>query len=86
MGQFQDDDTVIRLTDGTYYFTVSVFHGLHCVERVRKYIYKDHYYPDLTEMQSIALLKHTEHCIDYFLQYLQCNADTTLLPMEWTTE
>ncbi|KAK3344833.1 hypothetical protein B0H65DRAFT_186913 [Neurospora tetraspora] len=86
MGQFQDDDTVIRLTDGTYYFTVSVFHGLHCVERVRKYIYKDHYYPDLSEMQAIALLKHTEHCIDYFLQYLQCNADTTLLPMEWTTE
>lgn len=32
------------------------------------------------------LTMFTEHCIDWLRQYVQCNADTTLIPFYWGTK
>ncbi|KAK4204612.1 hypothetical protein QBC40DRAFT_292781 [Triangularia verruculosa] len=67
LGQFATDDTIIQLNDdkGGYYTTVSVYHGLHCIERLHHYIYSDHYYPNLTQNEQFILKRHTEHCLDW---------------------
>jgi hypothetical protein len=30
-----------------------------------------------------SLTCETEHCVDWLRQYVQCNADTTLIPYYW---
>lgn len=60
LGQFAEDDTIVKLTDGSgYYSTVTVFHGLHCVNRLHHYLYPDHYYPDLDKDEQFLLKRHT---------------------------
>ncbi|KAI1181364.1 hypothetical protein F5B17DRAFT_425666 [Nemania serpens] len=29
------------------------------------------------------LRRHTEHCLDWLRQYLQCNVDPTIIPIRW---
>ncbi|RDA88375.1 hypothetical protein CP532_5556, partial [Ophiocordyceps camponoti-leonardi (nom. inval.)] len=87
LGQYTGDDNIVKLTDGSgYYTTVAVFHGLHCVRRLHHAIYADHYYPGLSEEETFLLKRHTEHCIDWLRQYVQCNADTTLIPIQWAAD
>ncbi|KAI0446906.1 hypothetical protein F4803DRAFT_546758 [Xylaria telfairii] len=87
IGQFSGDDTIVQLTDGSGYFvTLAVYHGLHCVQRLHHYIYKDHYYGNLTDWEMFTLKRHTEHCLDWLRQYLQCNVDTTLIPIRWNAD
>ncbi|RDA95408.1 hypothetical protein CP533_3436 [Ophiocordyceps camponoti-saundersi (nom. inval.)] len=87
LGQYAGDDSIVKLTDGSgYYTTVAVFHGLHCVQRLHHAIYADHYYPGLSEDETFLLKRHTEHCIDWLRQYVQCNADTTLIPIQWAAD
>ncbi|GAW18401.1 hypothetical protein ANO14919_078760 [Xylariales sp. No.14919] len=60
IGQFSGDDTIVQLSDGSGYFvTLAVYHGLHCVQRLHHYIYKDHYYGNLTDWEMFTLKRHT---------------------------
>ncbi|KJZ71683.1 hypothetical protein HIM_08921 [Hirsutella minnesotensis 3608] len=87
LGQFEGDDSIVELADGTgHYSTVAVFHGLHSVQRLHHYLYLDHYYPHLSEKELFLLKRHTEHCLDWLRQYVQCNADTTLIPIRWSAD
>ncbi|POR36614.1 Hypothetical protein TPAR_09138 [Tolypocladium paradoxum] len=90
LGQFSEDDSIVQLADGTgYWITVSVFHGLHCIERLHHFLYSETYYPGLSEDDTFTLKLHTErpeHCLDWLRHYVQCNADTTLIPIQWTAE
>ncbi|RDW81524.1 oxidase ustYa family protein [Aspergillus mulundensis] len=84
LGPFADDESVIELADGSGYFaTLAVFHGLHCLKRFHHYIHRNSYYPNTTAEDEASLLYHTEHCVDWLRQYVQCNADTTLIPFYW---
>ncbi|KAK0616154.1 hypothetical protein B0T14DRAFT_604523 [Immersiella caudata] len=84
LGPLANDPTVVRATDGSgSYSMLAVYHGLHCVERLHHVLYTDHYYPNMTSSEVFLLKQHTEHCLDYLRQYIQCNADTTIIPMHW---
>ncbi|KAI8623073.1 hypothetical protein F5Y19DRAFT_459850 [Xylariaceae sp. FL1651] len=85
LGGFKNDDSIIELTDGSgYYVTISVFHGLHCVRRLHKYIWSEVYYANVSDHDAFFLRRHTEHCLDWIRQYVQCHADPTLIPIHWT--
>ncbi|KAK4443533.1 hypothetical protein QBC34DRAFT_310847 [Podospora aff. communis PSN243] len=86
LGEFRGQKSIVKLSDGSgFYVTVAFQHALHCVQRLHRYLYKDHYHPGLSESDAFALLSHTEHCLDWLRQYVQCNADTTLIPIRWAT-
>ncbi|KAG9384424.1 DUF3328 domain containing protein [Pyrenophora tritici-repentis] len=56
LGQTFVDDSVVKLTDGSGVFaTLTVFHGLHCIERLHHYLYFDHYYSTFTEEEKSTL-------------------------------
>lgn len=60
LGQFAGEKSLVKLSDGSgYYMTMSVFHGLHCIQRLHHYIYHDHYYPNISEAEDFALKAHT---------------------------
>lgn len=39
--------------------TVAVQHALHCVQRLHRYMYKDHYHAGLSDEDAFALKQHT---------------------------
>lgn len=45
---------------------------------------KDTQRRELGGTQADQDLTTPDHCIEYLRQYIQCNADTTLIPMRWT--
>jgi hypothetical protein len=38
----------VQLPDGDYLGTLNVFHDLHCLRRVTRLLYADHYFPNIT--------------------------------------
>ncbi|KAH6641165.1 hypothetical protein F5144DRAFT_527393 [Chaetomium tenue] len=86
LGEYKGQKSLIQLSDGSgFYMTVAVQHALHCVQRLHHHLYKDHYYSGFSDNDTFALKQHTEHCLDWLRQYVQCNADTTLIPIRWAS-
>ncbi|KAL8736634.1 MAG: hypothetical protein Q9181_002299 [Wetmoreana brouardii] len=53
------NQTSLELADGSGHLaTIGVYHELHCLKRTRKWMYKDHYYPNLTDLQHKEHEKH----------------------------
>ena len=42
-------ESTLTLKDGSGYVAeLSVYHELHCIRRIRRHLYLDHYYPNMT--------------------------------------
>ncbi|KAE9379519.1 hypothetical protein N431DRAFT_460772 [Stipitochalara longipes BDJ] len=64
------------------YSGVDLFHSLHCLNEIRKFLYPEYYAEkDPTEAEKRVERVHQEHCLDYIRQSLQCGGDLT--PMNW---
>ncbi|KAI9043189.1 oxidase ustYa family protein [Aspergillus affinis] len=76
---------LVELNDGSgdVYANVAVYHSVHCIKRVHHMLYFEHYHPERSEKQKIDLLQHAEHCLQYLLDAVRCNADLTIFPMQW---
>lgn len=56
---FRDIPTLAELSDGSgIYGSVSVFHSIHCLKRLRFLLYPENYYPDATEEKMFELQAH----------------------------
>ncbi|KAK4445306.1 hypothetical protein QBC34DRAFT_306978, partial [Podospora aff. communis PSN243] len=73
----------VKLPDGGYLGTLTVFHELHCVKHLRHFLYASHYFPDLTPDQIEARRIHLEHCIDLLRAGVMCRGDVAPLTMRW---
>ncbi|KAI1909231.1 hypothetical protein LOZ12_005688 [Ophidiomyces ophidiicola] len=63
---------------GHHLAKLAVFHQLHCLDKIRRYVHNDHY--NMTdEGQSVSIIDHVDHCIDIIRQVIMCRADTTLI-------
>ncbi|KAK9422661.1 hypothetical protein SUNI508_00524 [Seiridium unicorne] len=62
---------------------VTAFHDLHCLNMLRKALYPD-YYPEMRKKEGFEA--HLDHCLDSLRLTLMCDADTTLIPVEWSNE
>ncbi|KAI1409257.1 hypothetical protein F5Y13DRAFT_182154 [Hypoxylon sp. FL1857] len=82
--QFSEGDSTIAFKDGSGYIAeMGVYHELHCVKRVRRYLYLDHYYPNMTEVDLERENTHIDHCLEYWRQSAMCRGDTTLGTFFW---
>ncbi|KAJ5171444.1 uncharacterized protein N7500_004227 [Penicillium coprophilum] len=71
--------TSVELRDGSGYMAaLDVYHQLHCLRWVRRYIHQDHY--NSTEEN---LGQHIDHCLDGLRQYVMCNADLSINTFDW---
>ncbi|QUC23353.1 uncharacterized protein UV8b_07594 [Ustilaginoidea virens] len=71
----------------SYLGLVEVFHHVHCVDFIRKYIFKEHY-PDWRNLGGPpeAVLGHVDHCIDLLRQKVLCDADVGLMAYSYDPE
>ncbi|KAI0153413.1 hypothetical protein BJ166DRAFT_616593 [Pestalotiopsis sp. NC0098] len=74
--------TSIPLLDdqGGYLVALDVYHELHCLNMLRRQIYRD-WYPDRHTMEK--QLEHADHCIDALRQALMCHGDIALMTYDW---
>ncbi|KAG4436217.1 hypothetical protein IFR05_008313 [Cadophora sp. M221] len=70
----------VRFTDGSGYFgQMTVFHHLHCIKRIHKFLHVEHYWPNATVDELFLLRAH-----NYTLrQAIMCHGDTSLITFKW---
>lgn len=85
LGEYRDQPGLVEVADGSgYYASISAYHSLHCIKRLHHLMYFDHYYPNKTDQESMFIRKHHgHHCLNALRQTVQCNADLSILPMQW---
>ncbi|KAI1185421.1 hypothetical protein F5B17DRAFT_32940 [Nemania serpens] len=76
-------DKTVQLPDGDYVGVLNVFHDLHCIRRVGRMLYQDHYWPNSTSEERHHNIIHSAHCLDRVRQSLQCQADITIGTFTW---
>ncbi|KAF1815939.1 hypothetical protein P152DRAFT_455666 [Eremomyces bilateralis CBS 781.70] len=84
--QYAEVDS-LKLADGSgdYIGLLGMHHELHCLKKIRHWIYKDFYYPNLT-VGSEAYVEnkvHVDHCIENIRVSTMCRADTSLNTFAW---
>ncbi|KAJ6442617.1 GTP:AMP phosphotransferase, mitochondrial [Purpureocillium lavendulum] len=72
--------TSVPLLDGSGYMAgLDVYHQLHCLRYVRRYLHKDYY--NMTEEKNLG--QHIDHCLDSLRKYIMCNADVVIQTFDW---
>ncbi|KAK0122265.1 hypothetical protein ONS95_010515 [Cadophora gregata] len=63
-----------------YFAYIDVFHQLHCLDLVRKYIFRG-YYPSYIAFQDTEerILFHVDHCMDIIRQKIMCDSDIDVI-------
>lgn len=64
-----------------YIAQIDVFHQIHCLDMVRKEVFSEHYFKDITRTELRTA--HVNHCIHIILQNLMCNADVGMITHNW---
>ncbi|PFH57164.1 hypothetical protein XA68_15424 [Ophiocordyceps unilateralis] len=74
----------VAAPDGSGFLgTLNVFHEIHCLKRIKQYMYPDYYFPNMTDDAREMNRLHNEHCIDFLRQSAMCHGDIGLLTYEW---
>ncbi|OTA99908.1 hypothetical protein M426DRAFT_66929, partial [Hypoxylon sp. CI-4A] len=73
--------TSLVMKDGSGFLgALGVYHELHCIKRLRKWIYRDYFYPNMTEIEYEERSSHAEHCLEQIRQSAVCRGDITVTP------
>ncbi|KAI8950686.1 hypothetical protein F4801DRAFT_548030 [Xylaria longipes] len=82
--RFSEGDSTIAFKDGSGYIAeLGVYHELHCVKRVRRYLSLENYYPNMTDEDRVKEDAHVDHCLEYWRESAMCRGDTTLGTFFW---
>jgi hypothetical protein len=65
---------------GLYQAVPVVFHDLHCLDKIRRAVYIEHYRGETDD----RFWPHLMHCIDTLRQSIMCHSDLTLIPEVFT--
>jgi hypothetical protein len=85
--QFPEEDRqTIDYHGKRNFMELSVYHNLHCLNKLRMEIDKDYYAARDPEGSLWGGRVHNDHCIDQIRQALECHGDTTPVPMLAATE
>ncbi|KAI9674945.1 MAG: hypothetical protein M1822_009007 [Bathelium mastoideum] len=80
---FENATEVSKVYGGGYLTTFGVYHEIHCLRQLRFLLYREKYYPNLTETQENYLHGHLDHCIEALRISVMCSADTSFYTFYW---
>ncbi|KZZ91057.1 hypothetical protein AAL_06798 [Moelleriella libera RCEF 2490] len=80
----EDDDTA-RVEDGTdrALITLDVFETLHCLNYIRRYIFRSHYEEEFPLRGRDKHLYQVNRCVDMIRESLVCHADIAIVTYDW---
>ncbi|KAH7092267.1 hypothetical protein FB567DRAFT_516877 [Paraphoma chrysanthemicola] len=70
--QPQLNRSTLRLPDGSYMIRLRVYHELHCLKWIRKWMHREHYWPDLSGYALHERRWHIEHCLEDLRRSVMC--------------
>lgn len=77
--------TSLPLADGSGYAgQLGVFHELHCLKKIRHYIYRSYYLSNESAASLTEWETHIHHCIEMLRESIICRGDTTLSSFVWS--
>ncbi|KAI0100101.1 hypothetical protein GGR51DRAFT_564511 [Nemania sp. FL0031] len=74
------------VAEGGYLANLAVYHELHCLRQLRFWLYKDRYYPNITETGDKHQHEHLDHCLETLRLSVMCSANTALYTFYWEDE
>ncbi|KAK1993872.1 hypothetical protein LX36DRAFT_537726, partial [Colletotrichum falcatum] len=77
------ESVTINDGSGRVLINLNVFHSLHCLNMLRKYLYRSHYNATYTGPELESQLDHMSHCIDVLRESLICNGDIAIITYDW---
>ncbi|CAJ2509453.1 Uu.00g144790.m01.CDS01 [Anthostomella pinea] len=76
----------------TYPVMITVFHNIHCLNLIRKALWREDY-PDALEMTEFGTVNrtapkalHIDHCVNSIREAMMCSADITPIPFHTVNE
>lgn len=75
--------TNLHGNEGYFVGQMGVFHELHCLKRIRHWIYRSHYLTNFTNDQLVEEEAHIDHCVELMREAILCRGDTTLSVFRW---
>ncbi|USW55957.1 Putative mycotoxin biosynthesis protein UstYa [Septoria linicola] len=78
-------DDSIALEDGGFAAGLGVAHNIHCVKKIKQFLYFDYFYPEVESGSSHYkyLQHHADHCLNFIRQSVMCHMDTSLYTLVW---
>ncbi|KAI0486504.1 hypothetical protein F4859DRAFT_470572 [Xylaria cf. heliscus] len=76
-------DDAVKIADGGYVAELGVYHELHCLRHLRFYLYREHYYPNLTATQEEYIHIHLDHCLESLRKAVMCHGNSALYSFRW---
>ncbi|KAF7680202.1 hypothetical protein GT037_001853 [Alternaria burnsii] len=71
--------TSLPLADGSGFASqIFMAHELHCLKKIRQWIYKETYFEDVQGLARSELERHVNHCIETLRQGIMCRGDVSL--------
>ncbi|KAI0381223.1 hypothetical protein F5Y04DRAFT_86075 [Hypomontagnella monticulosa] len=71
--------TSLPLADGSGFASeLFVTHELHCLKKIRQWIYKETYFEHVQGLARNELKRHIDHCIETLRQGIMCRGDVSL--------
>ncbi|PVH84638.1 hypothetical protein DL98DRAFT_568732 [Cadophora sp. DSE1049] len=77
--------TSMNLPRGAPFTTINVYHHLHCLRAIKRYIYAPYYHPEvpLENIRTEGYSDHIDHCVDLLRETIMCQPDFSLATFEW---
>ncbi|KAI1262686.1 hypothetical protein F5Y18DRAFT_396998 [Xylariaceae sp. FL1019] len=63
--------------------SLSVYHSLHCLKKVKKMLFKEYYHSDKSDEAMAREEKHVDHCVEYIRESLMCKPDLSMVTFRW---
>lgn len=78
------DDKQWGLGDNAYIGAFDVYHQIHCLNSLRRIVYRSYYNETMPDPEAMGLPEiHVNHCIDILLQAIQCSGNVNFMTYHW---
>ncbi|KAJ8130252.1 hypothetical protein O1611_g3378 [Lasiodiplodia mahajangana] len=82
---FGREKAAVALPDGSGYIgTLNVYHEIHCIRWLHKYLYQEVYWPEIDDTGRQKNLVHSEHCLSTLRKFALCHGDVGLITYSWS--
>ncbi|KAF2792807.1 hypothetical protein K505DRAFT_245899, partial [Melanomma pulvis-pyrius CBS 109.77] len=69
----------VQVKNGGYVAALGVYHEIHCLNKLRYFLYT----PNMTHPQREMWEDHLDHCLEVLRISVMCTADTSLYTFSW---
>ncbi|MCJ1327360.1 hypothetical protein MMC10_004029 [Thelotrema lepadinum] len=66
--------------------SLSAFHALHCLKKIRQMTYKEYYHANKSSAAMTREIAHSDHCIEYVREYITCKPDLSFITYHWIND